>query len=77
MKARASEGSTSSESAAQGADSVITYPNYSRGIPPEPANTSISLSAKELHERASAVAMFARDSVNVVRIRAEVSGTRH
>ena len=48
-----------------------TYPNYSQVIPPEPANTTITLNTKELHERARAVAIFARDSANVVRIKTE------
>lgn len=48
-----------------------TYPNYSQVIPPEPANTVITLNTKELHERARAVAIFARDSANVVRIKTE------
>ncbi|HEY8739173.1 MAG TPA: DNA polymerase III subunit beta [Candidatus Dormibacteraeota bacterium] len=48
-----------------------TYPNYSQVIPPAPANTTITLSTKELHERARAVAIFARDSANVVRIKTE------
>jgi DNA polymerase-3 subunit beta len=117
LKARPAEGSTPSEGAAEGADSVIiparalqelarvlkgdgvvemsmgksrnhvffkvegvevmsrliegTYPNYSQVIPPEPANTTITLNTKELHERARAVAIFARDSANVVRIKTE------
>jgi DNA polymerase-3 subunit beta len=48
-----------------------TYPNYSQVIPPAPANTTITLNTKELHERARAVAIFARDSANVVRIKTE------
>ena len=48
-----------------------TYPNYSQVIPPEPANTRITLATRELHERARAVAIFARDSANVVRIKTE------
>ncbi|GAC1583533.1 MAG: DNA polymerase III subunit beta [Candidatus Dormibacteria bacterium] len=48
-----------------------TYPNYSQVIPPEPANTTITIKTKDLHERARAVAIFARDSANVVRIKTE------
>ena len=47
-----------------------TYPNYSQVIPDQ-SNTTITLSTKELHERARAVAIFARDSANVVRIKTE------
>jgi len=48
-----------------------TYPNYNQVVPPEPANTTITLNTRELHERARAVAIFARDSANVVRIKTE------
>ena len=47
-----------------------TYPNYSQVIP-EQSNTTITVSAKELLERTRGVAIFARDSANVVRIKTE------
>ena len=47
-----------------------TYPNYSQVIP-EQSNTTITVAAKELLERTRGVAIFARDSANVVRIKTE------
>ena len=47
-----------------------TYPNYSQVIP-EQSNTTITVSTKELLERTRGVAIFARDSANVVRIKTE------
>ena len=47
-----------------------TYPNYSQVIP-EQSNTTITVSAKKLLERTRGVAIFARDSANVVRIKTE------
>jgi DNA polymerase-3 subunit beta len=48
-----------------------TYPNYSQVIP-EQSNTKITMQTKELHERTRGVAIFARDSANVVRLKTEV-----
>jgi DNA polymerase-3 subunit beta len=47
-----------------------TYPNYSQVIP-EQSNTTITVPTKELLERTRGVAIFARDSANVVRIKTE------
>jgi DNA polymerase-3 subunit beta len=47
-----------------------TYPNYSQVVP-EQSNTTITMTTKELHDRARGVSIFARDSANVVRIKTE------
>jgi DNA polymerase-3 subunit beta len=49
-----------------------TYPNYSQVVP-EQSNTRITMPTKELLDRTRGVAIFARDSANVVRIKTEVS----
>ena len=47
-----------------------TYPNYSQVIP-EQSNTQVTVAGRELLERTRGVAIFARDSANVVRIKTE------
>ena len=47
-----------------------TYPNYSQVIP-EQSNTTLTISTRELLDRTRGVAIFARDSANVVRIKTE------
>jgi DNA polymerase III subunit beta len=47
-----------------------TYPNYSQVIPNK-SSTSVKLSTSELTQTVRAVSLFARDSANVIRIRAQ------
>ena len=50
-----------------------TYPNYAQVIPKK-SSTTVSASTAELTQTVRAVALFARDSANVIRIRASADG---
>ncbi len=51
-----------------------TYPNYSQVIPSK-SSTSIRLGTTELTQTVRAVSLFARDSANVIRVKASSSGS--
>jgi DNA polymerase III subunit beta len=50
-----------------------TYPNYAQVIPSK-SSTSVSVATAELTQTVRAVSLFARDSANVIRIRAGEGG---
>src|SRR5438105_6979080 len=50
-----------------------TYPNYTQVIPTK-SSTSIKVSTAELTQTVRAVSLFARDSANVIRLRASQEG---
>ena len=51
-----------------------TYPNYAQVIPSK-SSTRIRLGTNELQQTVRAVSLFARDSANVIRVKASASGS--